>query len=473
MGVITMKIFAVMLGPSGVGLFSLLRQTQQTAVVLGLLNGQMTIIQGVASRSGQERKAFVSTVFWTLLVSAFIVSLALMVGAGPIARWLTGRTGAATPSMIRGLVISIVCGIAFTFFMSVLNGHRIIGRAALIQFTNFLTVSALAYPVSLLVRGGNAFAMTWLLAAGAGAAALLGLLLARRQGVFDLEWPRFTRENRMAALGFLRMTGSMVISGFLGLWVPLEIRTLIVDVFGLPGAGIFDVAWTLSMTYVLVILTSFSSYYLPTLTQTTDHAERAELIATVFRVANVLMLPLVTAVIVMKPLVVSLLYSSEFKPSLEIIRWMLIGDYFKVLSWVFSFTMIAYADMRKFVWTELLWGGMALSSAAVSIKVFRSMEMIGIAFVAVYVSYFLYMAHYVHARHGFAWQKVVTRTFLTGVAIVLGASLHTWQDGHVRWIIALLWVTLACAGSWMFLTIDERRWAVLRMRHALPGALIR
>ena len=41
-----------------------------------------------------------------------------------------------------------------------------------------------------------------------------------------------------------------------------------------------------------------------------------------------LIVPLVVTTIVLKPAVVRLLYSPAFLPALEIMRWMLIGDYF-------------------------------------------------------------------------------------------------------------------------------------------------
>jgi len=57
LGVITMKVMAVVLGPSGVGLYSLLRQNMFSTISLGTLGGTVALIQGLASLKGQTRDA--------------------------------------------------------------------------------------------------------------------------------------------------------------------------------------------------------------------------------------------------------------------------------------------------------------------------------------------------------------------------------------------------------------------------------
>jgi O-antigen/teichoic acid export membrane protein len=50
LAVVATKIFAVVLGPAGIGFISLVRQTYQAALILGTLNGQTAIAQGIGSR---------------------------------------------------------------------------------------------------------------------------------------------------------------------------------------------------------------------------------------------------------------------------------------------------------------------------------------------------------------------------------------------------------------------------------------
>lgn len=51
LNVAALKILARMLGPSGIGLFSLLRQILQTALTAGTLSGQTALVQGASSQN--------------------------------------------------------------------------------------------------------------------------------------------------------------------------------------------------------------------------------------------------------------------------------------------------------------------------------------------------------------------------------------------------------------------------------------
>jgi O-antigen/teichoic acid export membrane protein len=65
LGVITMKVMPVVLGPSGVGLYSPLRQTMTSTISLGNLGGAAALVQGLASFNGQARDTYLVTTIWS------------------------------------------------------------------------------------------------------------------------------------------------------------------------------------------------------------------------------------------------------------------------------------------------------------------------------------------------------------------------------------------------------------------------
>lgn len=469
MGMAVVKMLAVFVGPAGVGVFSLLRQTQQTAMVLGLLNGQAALVQGLASREGEARARYVSTVFWIGLLATAAVALVFLAAPGLLSRALTGSVDADTAAAFRFLAVPVVFGVFYTFAVSVLNGHRMIGRASLVQFVNFFTVAALAYPMIALAAAHTATTFVTLLAAGTLAAATLAAVFLWKERLLSVCWPRWTEATREAARHFVAFSFTLMISGVVSVAVPLIVRAMVVRGFGFARAGIFDAAWTLSMSYVLIILTSFSAYYLPTLSGLSDPAERVALIGRVLRLAVILMLPLVTAVIVLKPLVIQLLYSADFAPALALIRWMLIGDYFKVLSWVFSYTVLAYADMRTFVFTEVVWGLLTLGAAFASVRWLQSMEAIAVTFLLLYIAYYAFMARYVFTRHRFVMRRGEALSAVVGLTIIVVASLLTWNDTAVHWPRAVLSIAVAVVAAALMLSRDERRGALAWVRSRVGG----
>ena len=458
LGMITMKIMAVVLGPAGVGLFSLLRQSQQTAVALAVLNGQMAVVQGTASREGKTRTEYLATVLGILTCTAGAVSLGFLIFAPQLSGWIVGQTDVSTVATVRWLALSVFFSAAAAYLASLLNGYRAVGRVVLVKVSNFALMALLAYPAAKLVKVGYPMAFAWLLTASAMSSFFLGGWFAFRAGwlvfLFDKTQRFFSYP---AARYFIRLAGAMLVTGIVGTVVPLAMRALVANRFGLHDAGIFDVAWTLSMAYVMLILTSFSTYYLPTLTQTHDLLERPILIRRVFRLTMLLIVPLVVTVITLKPLVIKLLYTAEFLPSLEVMRWMLIGDYLKVFSWVFAFTMIAYSDMRTYLWTEILWGTLTLIAAAVAVINFNSMQGIGVIFLFLYISYLGYTLYYVYQRHNLTLDATLMRQWLIGLVLVLGASAETWNATQVNWVTAGLWLMVTLLFSLSVLNKNERQ----------------
>ncbi len=458
LGMLSMKIMAVVLGPSGVGLFSLLRQTQQTALTIAVLNGQMAIVQGTASREEKERANYLATVLGILTLTGSSVSLGVLIFAPWLTYLVIGQNDVVSIYTVRWLSLSIFFSTAGAYLTSLLNGYRAIIRVALVQITNFGLMACMAYPSALLVKSGYTMALSWLLAASALASLCLGLWFALRSNWLIFLFDRTNSYFSLSATKhFLGLAGTMLVTGFFGTAIPLAVRSLTAHRFGLQGAGIFDVAWTLSMAYATLILTSFSTYYLPTLSQTQGLKERQNLVYQVLRLSIFVMVPLVVTVVGLKPLAVEILYTSEFLNALDIMRYMLIGDYFKVISWVLSFTMIAYADMKTYLWTELFWGGLMLGGSALSILAFESLQGIGICYIILYITYFIFVLIYVIRKQYLTLEKKVVLQWLIGLALVISVSLDTWEAETVNWIATAFWLAVSLLFTWIVLNYNERK----------------
>lgn len=458
LAVVATKIFAVVLGPAGIGLVSLVRQLYQSTLMLGALNGQTALAQGIASREGSARAEYLSTVFWILLCVGGTAALAFALFPAQISLFVMGRRDQSTVQLIRWMSPAVLMGVSSTYLVGILNGYRLIGRIALIQVAGAAIAAASAYPVAVLLRAGHTLALALQIALPVLATSALGLgFVMRGSGTPQPVRRAAVRFDGGAAKGFLHLAAAMLLSGFLATSIPLAVRAIAVRRFGLPGVGFLDVAWNISMNYVLLALASFSTYYIPSLSRLKDPRDRQELIHQVLRLSMVIMVPLVVATTVLKPAVVHILYTPAFLPALEIMRWMLIGDYFKATSWVFSFTMIAYADVKTVVWTEVVWGGLSLGGAALAMVHLHSLQAVGANFMVVYATYLVFTLLYVGVRRHFVLDAPIAGTWFVGLALILAASTHTWSDLAVRPVLATAYVGIAAFFSWTVLTAEERR----------------
>jgi O-antigen/teichoic acid export membrane protein len=211
------------------------------------------------------------------------------------------------------------------------------------------------------------------------------------------------------------------------------------------------------MMYVTLVLSSFGTYYIPTLSQTANPEARIQLIRQLLRLSIILMTPAVASVTVLKPLVINTLYSSEFVDSLNVMRWMLVGDYFKVTSWILAAPILAFADMKTFLRVELAWNTGFLFLCALAVLGLNWLPGVGVAFLLLYIGNFLYALFYTCRRHHFTFQQGPCVQWLVGLMIVAGASASTWNDRQMQWPIALMWITISGLFSLLSFRSNERQ----------------
>lgn len=469
-GIVSSKIMALIIGPSGIGLYSVLYQLRNTANVAGTFGGGVALVQGTASRSGDERDVYLATVFKIYLVCGILTSCALVVLAPWIAPAVLSSSDNETVWLIRWMSVPLLLGVGLSYMNGFLNGHRAIGQLAIVQVVTAAASAFAAYPVSIMVKTGFVVAFVAMMSISSAAGLVLSMILAYRSG-----WLRSTfheirrRYNHESVKHFFSVSGTTLIVGLVATVALLFVRSVIVHEVGLSGAGIFNVAWLLSMTYVMLLLNTIGIFYLPTLSQIKEKRERLALINQTLRITALLMAPLVICVIVLKPLAIELMYSEEFLPSLDIIRWMLIGDYFRAAAWVLTMPMLAYAQMRIFLVVEGLWsvGFLVLSSA--SVLVLDSIQMIGASYLFLNAAYFAYATYYAHSKHGFSIKGNHMSFWIGGLILIALSSLHTWHDTDVDWVIASLWILISGLVSWALLGRNTRRRIFARLRTRISG----
>lgn len=453
--VLTTKVIAVFSGPAGTGLFSLLRQTQQTLVGLATLNGDSALVQGSCCREGESKKKYLITIATIFILTSSIISLAVWFGAPLLARLILKQEDVQSVNIIRALIPAVFLGVGLTYLSGVLNSFKALGRLAFIKGFSAVVVSILVYPIIVLI--GGSWGLVLLLWITNGAGFLIACFFTYRAEWFSdifKNWRIFWEHE--SASYFLKFAGTSVIGGLTGTGTILVIRTLFVRHGGLVEAGIFDMAWTLSTYYLMILLGSMGTYYLPALSSTNFEEERLTLILQVFRVMIMLGVPLIVFVIITKPLVISLLYSDKFLPSLEIVQWMLIGDYFKIVSWSFSMTMLAYADMKTFLYSEVAWYAAMLIGAWLSLFVYNKIWMVGFIFCMLYVFYFIFCYIYVVKKHSLLLPRRETLLLTLGLLIIISASIVTWGDLGVEWVKVLLLILILLSFLWWSLKKEER-----------------
>jgi PST family polysaccharide transporter len=147
------------------------------------------------------------------------------------------------------------------------------------------------------------------------------------------------------------------------------------------------------------------------------------------------------------PLLVPLIYSSQFTPAVEILEWQLIGDLFKFSSWTMGFVILARSSSVTVFIVELVVGVNLLATSWLGIHWF-GLAGLGIGVLATYVVHYVITSLIVRRSIGLVW-TLDNRLMLIGAVLVtaLIRALSLTGLEYLRTPAALILAVLTGAGS--------------------------
>jgi len=400
--IIRMKVLAVLLGPSGVGLLSiytsLLGMLKQTA---GLGMGSSGVREIASSRGDEATLSRVRRVLFAAhLIQGTLAMIAVWLLRDRIAIWLFGDAVRATEVGLIG--ITILLSLLAYAQTALLQGLRKIGDLGRVTVIGAFggTLVGLA---SVWLQGESG--LIWLILVQPLVAVLIALHYTRR-----LHKPIAARISLfetwevwkpMAKLGAAFMLGGLTTTATL-----LLVRGRISQELGLDAAGHFAAAWGLTMTYVGFLLSAMGADYYPRLTEVIhDKVAAVQMMNNQAQLGLAIGGPVLLLLIGLAPWVITLLYSSEFGPAVTLLQWQSVGNVFKIAGWALGFSIVASAHSKTFLFLQVNFNILFLLMLWPTLASF-GIQVAGPAFTIAYILHFCLLNILVRYIHGFSWQAL-------------------------------------------------------------------
>jgi PST family polysaccharide transporter len=148
----------------------------------------------------------------------------------------------------------------------------------------------------------------------------------------------------------------VMLGGLMNVGTQLFVLSLVIADMGIEAGGHFQASWAISITYVGFILAAMGTDYLPRLTAVIhSHEKAAQLVNEQGEMALLLGGAVILAMITMAPLVIYVLYSSEFEPAGEVLRWQMLGSVMKLIGWPMGFVVLAAGRGGLIIYTQFVW----------------------------------------------------------------------------------------------------------------------
>ena len=443
-GLIKVKFVAVMLGPVGIGLLGLYESLMtMVASLVGLGLSNSGVRQIATSNGNTESITIIRSMLWYASIGLGLLGMiVLWLLRDTLALWIFNDISYA--QNVGYLGIAVLLTLVVGAQMAVLQGLRRINDMALVTIIS--SVAGLLISVAIIWLLGNG-GIVWYIIAGPATTILVAAHLMRKLSVPSAGIKAIVKGqahlNTMLVLGV-----TFMVTQFITEATRLGVRSYIVSELGIDASGQYQAVWAISLTYLGFVITAMTADYYPRLTGVIHDPEKANrIVSEQTEVALLVAGPLILVMQALAPWVIRVLYSSDFLSSVEILRWLILGDTLKLLAWPLGFVLIAKGKWGLFFITQLVWNLAYLILVWIGLPKL-GLVVTGMAYVLAYSLVIILNTLIIKWVTGYQWGW---RNILTGAGIfILCALIYGLSIWSVA-IAAIAGVFVAAITGWFSL----------------------
>lgn len=188
-----------------------------------------------------------------------------------------------------------------------------------------------------------------------------------------------------------------LVSALSGPIVFILIRDYLTNSFGLAAAGYWQATTKISDTYLMLVISTLSVYYLPRLAEIRKHDELRAEIVKVYSVIMPIVVLSAASIFLLRDFVIHTLFTPDFMAMRELMPWQLLGDTIKIGAWILSFVLAGRSMVKPFIVTEVLFSGLYFLLTLMFTH-FWGLEGVVMAYTVNYGLYWLCMGYLVNSE---------------------------------------------------------------------------
>lgn len=423
-GIVRGKLVAMLLGPEGMGIASLLNSAALTIQQFSSFGINLSIVKEIAEKKDNEDR--ISLVMYTArkllkftaLVGAFFTIL--------FSTYLSEITFGSTEYKWHFVFLSIM--IFFTTLgngeTSILQGFQALKKLALSSIIGSTTGLIVGIPLYYFL-GYNGIVPAMI---------ILSLvtymfyryntkkIILKSNNTYNWEQVK-PLVKTILSLGVIMMAASL-----LGSFCNFALNAFIRKFGSLYDVGYFQAANTITNQYIGIVFTAMSLDYFPRLSAiSSDNNKVRELVNTQSELVILAIIPLAVALILFAPLIVKILLTDNFQLVVPIIRFFGIGIIFKAISYPLGYISFSKGDKKFFFYMEGLLGNiLTLFFNCVSFY-FYGIIGLGISFILSYLTYLVIIRFLTGVKYEFKYNDKLIPIIIISVLLPSIALLASYM----------------------------------------------
>lgn len=348
-GLVISKVLAIYVGPAGMALVGNLRNFQtslESFASLGFQNGIIKYTAQYKEDHDQFRKLF-STVTIAIFVFVFILGIGIYIFKEIITTYLFNSYN-DFEIITKAIVLCLPFYGFSLFFTSIINGLEKYKKVVYISIIGNIIgfVFSLFLVLNYNVQG-----------------ALLAMVLAPTTNFFIAT---FFVSKEIKLIHFIQLksfdtsilknlssySAMALFSALTGPLIYIFLRNHLIDTAGIDTAGYWESMSRISSYYMLFVSSLMSMYFLPQLAVSYD-TETKLIFRTYFKTIVPVFFMGIIVIYGCRNWIISILFTSEFQPVSELFFWQVVGDFFKVCSWILALHFLAKKQTLAYFVTEI------------------------------------------------------------------------------------------------------------------------
>lgn len=442
-GLIRNKVLAILVGTHGVGIWGLYKNFTDMATKISMLGLDSSGVRQIA-KNAEQKETVAKTVFilqYAILFVSIIFTIISFIFAKQISEYIFETEKYTIGVRIVSFAI-LFHGISMGQ-RAILNGFRYIKELAISQIIGAIGGSVVAI---LAVYFFDLRGIAWYVLSIPLIAAVTMGWFVRKMKVKTLV-P--TIKEAKKELGQLLEIGiAFSVAGAVATIMTLLSRVYITRYFDIETVGIYQASFTISNIYVGTILTAMGVDLMPRLMKVTgSNTKMNKLINEQMELGMLVASIGVVGILVFSPIVLHLLYSSEFIVGTNIIRWQVLGVSLRVLTFPFSYGIMARGKSLIYIIVQsMFWVGEYLL-LIIFIKLY-GFDGLGINYFVAYIIYFVVLLFIYQIIFKFKFSMLLIEIILISylfviIAFLISNLLHNNYSiplGIVLLTIQILWI---------------------------------
>ena len=427
------KFVAILLGPEGMGISSLLNSAATPLQQFSSLGINLAIVKEVsATQSDTSRLTIVIALCRKILLfTALLGAVACLILSPWLSEWTFGSADHSLWFVLLSVFIFITT--MSNGEMSILQGlHHVkdLARSSLIgSAIGLLTGIPLYY---LFGVNGIVPAMI-IIALSTFICYRLYLCKHSSSPAINLKehWPTI---KRLIILGLTMMLASLI-----GSFVIYLINVYVREQGSTTDVGLYQAATSISSQYVAVIFSAMALDYFPRLTAAGNDTPRVNTIVNrQSEIISYIISPISCVLIISAPLIVRLLLASTFHDTIPLIQCMGISLYLKALAYPLGYISFSKGDKRTFLLLEGIFGN--LLNLSLSLLMYHSFGLIGLGYSQILVFLITWAIYLVICRKLYDYhadRKILRTEILLAAPVILCYMSVTALSWPLSYIISV------------------------------------